>query len=76
MKSKEDIVNNWLPRYTGMPLDKFEKHIILVNFSKYVRMFADHPRQRTAVVVMGRAHVSGYSTILVEKHGYTRVTEW
>lgn len=41
-----------------------------------VRMFADHPRQRTAVVVMGRAHVSGYSTILVEKHGYTRVTEW
>lgn len=42
MKTKEDIVTNWLPRYTGMPLEKFEKHIILCNFSKYVRLFAEH----------------------------------
>jgi AMP nucleosidase len=42
MKTKLEIAQNWLPRYTGMPLEKFEKHIILVNFSKYVRMFAEH----------------------------------
>src|SRR6201986_924633 len=41
MKSKEEIVNNWLPRYTGVPLDEFGKYIILVNFSAYVYMFAD-----------------------------------
>jgi AMP nucleosidase len=40
MKTKEEIVNNWLPRYTGVPLDGFGKYIILVNFSTYVLMFA------------------------------------
>lgn len=40
MKTKEEIVNNWLPRYTGVPLEKFGKYIILVNFSTYVYMFA------------------------------------
>jgi AMP nucleosidase len=40
MKTKEEIVNNWLPRYTGTPLDKFGRYIILVNFSNYVHMFA------------------------------------
>lgn len=41
MKSKEEIVENWLPRYTGTPLDKFGKYILLTNFNKYVRMFAE-----------------------------------
>jgi AMP nucleosidase len=41
MKSKEEIVQNWLPRYTGTPLDQFGKYIILTNFNKYVRMFAE-----------------------------------
>jgi AMP nucleosidase len=41
MKTKEEIVTNWLPRYTGMSLDKFGDHIILVNFSNYVRLFAE-----------------------------------
>ncbi len=40
MKSKEEIVNNWLPRYTGVPIEEFGKYIILVNFSNYVHMFA------------------------------------
>lgn len=40
MKSKEEIVNNWLPRYTGVPLNEFGQYIILVNFSNYVHMFA------------------------------------
>ena len=42
MKTKEDIVKDWLPRYTGMPLEKFEKHVLICNFSKYVRAFAKH----------------------------------
>ena len=40
MKTKDEIVANWLPRYTGTALKAFGKHILLVNFSNYVRMFA------------------------------------
>ncbi len=36
LKSKEDIVKNWLPRYTGRPLEDFGKYILLTNFSKYL----------------------------------------
>lgn len=41
MKSKEDIVANWLPRYTGLSLDKIGKYILLTNFHNYVKMFAE-----------------------------------
>jgi AMP nucleosidase len=41
MKTKEEIVQNWLPRYTGSPLEAFAQYILLVNFSGYVSMFAD-----------------------------------
>jgi AMP nucleosidase len=41
MKTKEEIVNNWLPRYTGVQIGEFGKYIILVNFSNYVIMFAN-----------------------------------
>jgi AMP nucleosidase len=44
MTTKEEIVKNWLPRYTGMPLDAFGEYIILVNFSNYVKMFAEMHR--------------------------------
>lgn len=44
MKTKSEIVANWLPRYTGTPLKDFGKHILLVNFSDYVRMFASWHR--------------------------------
>jgi AMP nucleosidase len=40
MKTKADIVANWLPRYTGTPLKDFGRHILLVNFNNYVEMFA------------------------------------
>jgi AMP nucleosidase len=40
MKNKSDIVADWLPRYTGTPLEEFGKYILLVNFSNYVRLFA------------------------------------
>ncbi len=41
MKTKSDIVTNWLPRYTGMPLEEFEEYILLVNFSHYVDLFSE-----------------------------------
>jgi AMP nucleosidase len=41
MKTKEEIVQNWLPRYTGRELDSFDKYILLTNFDGYVKMFAD-----------------------------------
>lgn len=41
MKTKEEIVRNWLPRYTGEKLENFGKYILLTNFSNYVNFFAD-----------------------------------
>jgi AMP nucleosidase len=40
MKTKSDIVENWLPRYTGVPLKEFGQYILLTNFINYVHMFA------------------------------------
>lgn len=40
MKTKADIVTNWLPRYTGIPTKDFSKYVLLVNFTDYVRRFA------------------------------------
>ncbi|WP_236975886.1 AMP nucleosidase [Membranihabitans maritimus] len=40
MKTKKEIVRDWLPRYTGTSLENFGKYIILVNFNNYVEMFA------------------------------------
>ena len=40
MKTKKEIISNWLPRYTGLPLDGFGQHILLVNFEAYLHTFA------------------------------------
>lgn len=40
LKSRRDIVENWLPRYTGVPLDQFGDYILLTNFHRYVKLFA------------------------------------
>lgn len=50
MESKREIVENWLPRYTGMPLDGFGRYILLTNFDNYVEKFAE----RMGVEVRGR----------------------
>jgi len=41
MKTKDEIVTNWLPRYTGVPLEVISKYILLVNFENYLHLFAD-----------------------------------
>ncbi|MGQ1890283.1 AMP nucleosidase [Thermophagus sp. OGC60D27] len=40
MKTKQEIVENWLPRYTGRPLKDFTQYIILTNFQYYVDLFS------------------------------------
>lgn len=40
MKTKKEIVTNWLPRYTGVPLEDFGEYILLTNFGDYVERFA------------------------------------
>lgn len=41
MKTKDEIVKDWLPRYTGCPLDKFGEYILLTNFSHYLELFTE-----------------------------------
>lgn len=38
--TKLDLAKNWLPRYTGMPVDKFGDYILLTNFDYYIQRFA------------------------------------
>jgi len=65
MKTKEEIVEDWLPRYTGRPLNEFGKHILLTNFQLYVEMFAE----KFKVPVVGHdrnmpnAHAEGVTII-------------
>ncbi len=40
MKTKEEIVQNWLPRYTGTTIEDFGKYILLTNFQNYLELFA------------------------------------
>ena len=48
--TKADIVSDWLPRYTGVPLSGFGKHILLTNFFHYVELFAT----RYGVEILGK----------------------
>ena len=65
MKTKEEIVANWLPRYTKRPLDEFGEYILLTNFNKYVEIFAE----KFNVPIIGRddnmisAHAEGITII-------------
>lgn len=41
MRTKEEIVRNWLPRYTGTAIEDFGQYILLTNFQGYLDMFAE-----------------------------------
>ena len=36
-----EIAKNWLPRYTGMPIDEFGDYILMTNFHDYMESFAN-----------------------------------
>lgn len=50
MKTKDEIVNNWLPRYTGTPIEDFGEYILLTNFFNYVEIFSE----RFGAPILGR----------------------
>lgn len=41
MKTKQEIVANWLPRYTQLELKDFGQYILLTNFNNYVDIFCE-----------------------------------
>lgn len=41
METKEEIVSDWLPRYTGTPTDQFGHYILLTNFNHYLTLFSE-----------------------------------
>ncbi len=58
MKTKKEIIENWLPRYTGVPLAAMPKYVLLTNFNNYLKIFctimstqpvADNVPMRTAI---------------------------
>jgi AMP nucleosidase len=59
MKDKAEIVNNWLPRYTGVPLERFGAHVLLTNFGGYLDTFA----RLTGAEVVGRDKAMPTATI-------------
>ena len=40
MNTKEEIVKNWLTRYTGRALKDFDRYVLLTNFNSYLEIFA------------------------------------
>jgi AMP nucleosidase len=50
MKTKQEIVENWLSRYTKRQLEDFTPYILLTNFNKYIEIFADYYK----VPIMGQ----------------------
>ena len=61
---KAEIVANWLPRYTGMSLDRFGKYIILTNFKNYIENFSE---LMGAVKVFDLADLLSQVTVLKKK---------
>lgn len=65
MKSKEEIVKNWLPRYTGRAMNDFDKYILITNFDRYVHLFAQwhHVEVEGADRPMKSARANGITII-------------
>jgi AMP nucleosidase len=63
---KLDIARNWLPRYTGMPLEEFGDYILLTNFSDYLQRFAE----RCGCEIRGMGH---YMQAATNESGLTMI---
>jgi AMP nucleosidase len=48
MKTKQEIIDNWLPRYTGIPIEEFGRYILLTNFQAYLDLFASIQKTQVA----------------------------
>ena len=48
MKTKKEIISNWLPRYTGNPIENFGDYILLTNFHNYMELFCSE--MKTSIV--------------------------
>ena len=72
MKTKQEIVANWLPRYTKRKLEDFGEYILLTNFNKYVDIFAE----KFNVPVLGKdanmtsASAEGMTISVFTKNGH------
>jgi len=58
MKNREEIVENWLFRYTGVRADQMGHYILLTNFNKYVNLFS----QKFDVPILGSDRIMPTST--------------
>lgn len=65
MKTKKEIIQNWLPRYTGNKLEDFGKYILLTNFPNYLETFASTNKTNIVdkSVVMPCANSNGITMI-------------
>ncbi|MBT3285311.1 AMP nucleosidase [Candidatus Bathyarchaeota archaeon] len=64
MKTKKEIVENWLPRYTGRSLEDFTPGILLTNFNYYVELFGkEHNVEPIMEVPMPNASANGITII-------------
>ena len=65
MKTKKEIIQDWLPRYTGNTLEEFGDYILLTNFQNYMDMFTE--QMNTSIVskqvVMPCANAGGITII-------------
>jgi AMP nucleosidase len=65
MKTKQEIIDNWLPRYTGVATKDIGKHILLTNFQAYLDLFCELGNTRVVdkKVAMPSASFNGISMI-------------
>jgi AMP nucleosidase len=60
MDTKLEIAKNWLPRYTGMPLELFGDYILITNFKDYIKKFSE--RFQCEIYGEGRAMQASTNT--------------
>jgi hypothetical protein len=56
VKTKKEIVDNWLPRYTGTTIESFGDYFLLTNFGNYLEIFAE----RTGAEISWNVITAGY----------------
>ncbi|MBE6340402.1 MAG: AMP nucleosidase [Bacteroidales bacterium] len=66
MKTKQEIVENWLQRYTNRSIDTIPRYVLLTNFQKYVEMFAEY---YNVEVVMGNMPSAQADNLIIINFG-------